>query len=151
MPQSCSSCRLHRREEIIDARTATALCSSNWRSFDWSPHLVWIVHAELCWRLCNFVQGMVFDDIPRHRARSHGERRCQIHLARPAASGKVAVLRADHHLIGARRYARPRIDARATTGLDHTRAGFFENLDVTPALRVFARFLRTELNPELDI
>src|ERR1019366_5194877 len=56
-----------------------------------------------------------------------------------------------HNLLGARRYSRPRIDARATTRFEHTRARLFEDLDVASALRVLARFLRAELNPELDI
>src|SRR5208282_3850570 len=79
------------------------------------------------------VRGFVLDNVPRHRACGHGQRRRQIHLARPAASRKISVLRADHDLVGTRRYSRPGIDARATTRLDHARTRLLENLDIALA------------------
>src|SRR5207244_6311872 len=90
------------------------------------------------------------DNVPSHRARGHGQRRRQVELPRPAASGKISVLRADRDLVGTRRYSRPRIDARPTTRLDHVCAGFLENLNVAFALRILARLLGTELDPEID-
>src|ERR1700674_5508737 len=97
------------------------------------------------------VRGRILDNVSSHRAGCHGQRRRQVQLPRPAASGKISVLRADHNLLRTRRYSRPRIDARSTARLDHVCAGFLENLDVALALRVLARFLGTELDPELDI
>src|ERR1700675_4636881 len=97
------------------------------------------------------VRGLILDNVPRHGAGCHRQRRRQIQLPRPAASGKVSVLRADRDLVGTRRYPRPRIDARPTARLNHVRAGLLENLDVAFALRILARFLRAELDPELDI
>ena len=46
IPQDFLQCVLHRREEIMDAKTASALCRSNYRSFDWSPHLRSILHRN---------------------------------------------------------------------------------------------------------
>src|SRR5260370_28046058 len=97
------------------------------------------------------VRGLILDNVPSHRASGHGQRRRQIELPRPAASGEISVLSADHNLFGTRRYSRPRIDASATTRLDHVCARLFENLDIAFALRILARFLGSELNPELDI
>ena len=115
----------------------------------WTEGVATVPNWEL--RHSHRVRGFVRDNVSRHRARGHGQRRRQVHLSGPAASGKVSVLRADHDLIGTRRYSRPGIDARATTRLDHVRAGYLKNLDVALALRVLARFLGAELNPELDI
>src|SRR5216684_1427403 len=97
------------------------------------------------------VRGLILDNVPSHRASGHGQRRRQIELPRPAASGEISVLSADHNLLGTRRNSRPRIDARPTTRLDHVCAGFLENLDVAFALRILARFLGPELDPEIDI
>src|SRR5271166_5167400 len=100
---------------------------------------------------CARVRRVVLNNVPSHRARSHGQRGCQIHLAWPAASGEVPVLRADHDLIGTRGYSRSRVDACAATRLDHVRARLLEDFEVTLAPRILARFLRAELDPELDI
>src|SRR5271154_4381382 len=93
---------------------------------------------------------LVLHDISRHRARGDGERRSQIHLSRTAAPRKVAVLRADHHLIGTRRNSRPRVDAGSATGLDHDRAGFLKHIDIALAQAILTRLLRSKLNVELN-
>src|ERR1700675_2024706 len=92
------------------------------------------------------VRGLILDNVPSHRARCHGQRRRQVQLSRPAASGKVSVLRTDDDLVGTRRYPWPRIDARPTARFDHVCAGFLENLDIAFALRILARFLGTKLD-----
>src|ERR1700674_2295813 len=97
------------------------------------------------------VRGLILDNVPSHGAGGHRQRRRQIELPRPAASGKISVLSADHNLLGTRRNSRPRIDARPTTRLDHVCAGLLENLDVAFALRILARFLGAELDPALNI
>src|ERR1039457_7185985 len=99
------------------------------------------VQSHTKWELrpCPCVQWLVLDNISRHSARRYSQWRRQVHLPRPAASGKISVLRADHHLIGTRRYSRPRIDARAATRLDHARASLLEDFEIAAALRVFAR------------
>src|SRR5580692_12655653 len=42
---------------------------------------------------------LVLHDVARYRARGNGQRRGQVHLPWAAATGEIAVLRADHHLI----------------------------------------------------
>src|SRR5580700_854950 len=93
--------------------------------------------------------GLIFDDIAGDRAGRDREGRSQIHLSRTAAAGEVAVLRADHHLIGTRGDSRPRIDAGAATGFDHVRAGFLENIEIAFAYAVVAGFLRSKLDVKL--
>src|SRR5205814_5478866 len=73
----------------------------------------------------------------------------KIHLSRPAAAWKVAVLRADYDLIRPRRNSRAGVDARAATRLNHNRSGLAENLEVTFANAILARLLRSKLNVEL--
>jgi hypothetical protein len=48
------------------------------------------------------LSGLVFHDMPRDGACRYRKRRCQVHLSRPAAAREVAVLRADHNLVGTR-------------------------------------------------
>src|ERR1700722_20809973 len=55
----------------------------------------------------------VLDDIARHCAGGHGQRRREIHLARPAAPGEGAGLRADYDLIGTRGNSGAGVDAGA--------------------------------------
>src|SRR5579871_4143141 len=92
---------------------------------------------------------LVLDDIAGERTGGHRQRTRQVHLPRPAAPGEVAVLRADDDLVRARRNARPGIDARAATGLDDVRARLLEDVEITLADAVLARFLRAELQVEL--
>src|SRR5579859_5758017 len=74
-----------------------------------------------------FHAGLVLDDMARHRARGHGKRTGQVHLARPTASGEIPVLRADYHLLRPSGHPRPSIYARAATGLNHLRSSFLED------------------------
>ncbi len=101
-------------------------------------------------RVLSSLARLVLHDVTRHSAGCDRQRACQIHLSRPAASGKIAVLRADDDLVWTAGHSRPCVDARATTWLNHARAGFFENLEIALALRILARFLRSELDPEFN-
>src|ERR1051326_3156309 len=92
---------------------------------------------------------LVLHNVTRHGARSHRVGTGQIHEPRPAAPGKVAVLRADHHLIGSRGNAWTRVDARAAARLDHDCTRVLENVEITLAYAVIARLLRAKLNIEL--
>src|SRR5580693_1801265 len=94
--------------------------------------------------------GLILDNVSRHRARRHRQRRRQIHLPRPAPSREISILRADYNLIRTRRYSRPRIDARPATRFNQMRAGFLENLDVAAALRILTCLLRAELDPKVN-
>src|SRR5580698_8355310 len=85
---------------------------------------------------------LVLHDVAGNRAGRHRQRTRQVHLARTAASGEVAVLRADHHLRGTRGDARPGIDAGAATGLNHMRSGALEDVEITFANAILARLLR---------
>src|SRR5258706_8703897 len=93
---------------------------------------------------------LVLHDVPRHRARRDRQRRSQIHLSRTATPGEVAVLCADHYLIGTRRNSWPRVDACSTTRLNHMRPGLLEDLDIAFAQAVLTRLLRSKLDVELD-
>ena len=93
--------------------------------------------------------GLVFHDITRHRARRHCQRTREIHLPRPAASGEVAVLGADHNLVGPRGNARTSIDTSAATRLNGVRTSFLENIQIALANAVLARLLRSKLNDRI--
>src|ERR1700722_1444087 len=92
---------------------------------------------------------LVLHDVARNRARGNGQRRGQIHLSWTAATGEIAVLRADHHLIRTSRNSGSGVDAGSATGLDHVRAGLLKHVQVAFANAVLARFLRSKLNVEL--
>src|SRR5262245_45766299 len=93
--------------------------------------------------------GLIFHDVSGHSAVGYCIRTGQVHLARPAASGKVAVLGADHDLIRARGNSRPGVDAGAAAGLDYDGAGLLEDIQIALGYAVLTSLLRTELNVEL--
>ena len=77
--------------------------------------------------------GCVFHDVARDCAGRDCEGRRQIHLAGTAAAGEVAVLRADHNLVGTRGNARAGVDAGSATGFDHVSPRLLEDLEITSA------------------
>src|SRR5579863_2241145 len=95
-----------------------------------------------------FARRFVLHDVACQRACRNRQRTRQIHLPRPAASWKVAILRADHDLVRTRRNARSGVDACAAAWLDNVRACLLEDLEIALAHAVLARFLRAELQIE---
>src|ERR1017187_8370792 len=93
-------------------------------------------------------RGLVLHDVARDCAGGARERTRQVHQAGTAAAREVAVLRADHKLVGTRRSPRPGINARPATGLDYVRSGLLENFQVAFPRAIFARLLRPELDVE---
>src|SRR5438445_355146 len=93
---------------------------------------------------------LVLHDVARHGAGRDRQRGSQVHLSRAAAAGEVAILRTDDDLLGTGGDSRTGVDAGATAGLDHVRPRLLEDFEVSPAQAVFARFLRAELDIELD-
>src|SRR5438552_13409079 len=93
---------------------------------------------------------LVLHDVARHGAGRDRQRGSQVHLSRAAAAGEVAILRTDDDLLGTGGNSRTGVDAGATAGLDHVRPRLLEDFEVSPAQAVFARFLRAELDIELD-
>src|SRR5580700_2890025 len=83
-------------------------------------------------RLHQFPLGawLVFDNVPRHSARRHGQRTGQVHLPGPTAARKIAVLRADDNLLRPRGHTGPGVDARSAARLDYIRSGFLENFEI---------------------
>src|SRR5580692_11334124 len=121
-------------------RGETSSCNGGKRAGLFSTPLNPALHADQ--RLAR----LVFDDISSHRAGRDGQRRSQIHLSRTAAAREVAVLGADHHLIGTRRNPRPCIDASPATRLDHNRPSPLKHVQITLAQAVFPRLLRSKLD-----
>jgi hypothetical protein len=64
-----------------------------------SKNIVSGIANLLCRHQLSLLTRLIFHNVPRHRARRHGERTRQIHLAGSAASGKIPVLGADYYLI----------------------------------------------------
>src|SRR6185437_11037002 len=93
---------------------------------------------------------LVLNDVSRNRGRRHRERACQIHLTWAATSGKIAVLRANNDLIASRRNPRTGIDTGSATRLNDVRPGPLEQVQIALAHTVVARFLRSELDVELN-
>src|SRR5258708_32228146 len=84
---------------------------------------------------------LIFHDISGHRAGRHRIRTGQIHQAGAAASGEVAVLRADDHLIGSGGNSRTGIDAGTAAWLHHPGPGPDENIQITLLDAVFPSLL----------
>src|SRR5260370_17316648 len=73
----------------------------------------------------------------------------EIHLARPAASGKVTVLSADHDLIRTGGNSRSGVDAGATAGFEHDRTGLFEYIQIALRQAVFTSLFQPKLTLKL--
>ena len=71
--------------------------------------------------------GFVFHDVTCNGARRDCQWARKIHLSRPAAPRKIAVLGADHNLIRPGGNPRPRVDAGSTAWLNDVSPGFREN------------------------
>src|SRR5262249_28661793 len=97
-----------------------------------------------------FSRRFIFHNVTRYSARRYGIGTRQIHLAGPAAAGEVPVLCTDDNLIGTGRDARTGVDAGAAAWFDHVSAGFPENIEVALPNAIVARFLRAELDVELN-
>src|ERR1044071_3880311 len=82
------------------------------------------------------------------RSRDHVGRG-QIEFARPAATGEIAILRADRHGFSRLRRTRPGVDARAATRINQLRSGLLKNLYVAALACVLLDLLRTELQVEM--
>src|SRR5580704_8799396 len=90
----------------------------------------------------------VLDDMSRHSTRRHGQRTSQVHLAWPAASGEISVLRADHNLLRPGCHPWPGVDACSAARLDHVRSSLLEDFEIAFAHTVIARLLGTKLDVE---
>src|ERR1035438_4755450 len=89
-----------------------------------------------------FFAGLIRRDVARHCTGCDRQRRSQIHLSGTAAPREVAVLRANHHLIGTRGNSRAGVNAGPTTGLDYLRARLLKHIEVALAQTIFTGLLR---------
>src|SRR5271157_5026736 len=96
-----------------------------------------------------YARRFALHNVTRDRAGCHRQRTRQIHLPWTTAPGEIAVLRADHDLVGPRRNSRPSVDTGAATWLDHRCASLAEDVEIPFAHAVLARLLRTELKVKL--
>src|SRR5581483_630841 len=94
--------------------------------------------------------GEIFGDVSGDGAGRHRVGAGEVHLSWSAAAGEVAVLRADHDLVGTRRDSRTSIDARSAAWLNDFRSRLAKDFKIAFAHAVLACLLRTELDVELD-
>src|SRR5436190_15497802 len=104
------------------------------------------------WRtpILNGSTRMPLDDLALERRGGHDVGAGEVHLARPAPAGEVAVDRAHGHLVAACRDAGSSRDAGAARGLDDLRAGLLEDLQVALRPAPLLHLLAPELDPERD-
>src|SRR5689334_16405504 len=106
-----------------------------------------VVGARLC--CCHLVLRFVLHDVPRNGACRDGIWAGKVHLSRPAATGKITVLRADDDLVAAGGDPRAGVDAGAAARLNYDGACLLEDIEISLAQAVVTCVLGAKLNVKL--